>query len=376
MSRESLTIAIVGCGKFAEEHAKEVRKIFGTDIVAVCDRDELMAEQVAERYGIPHQYTSVDAMYEDLVPDVVHITTPPQSHLRIGRFGCEHGSHIYVEKPFTTNYSEALELIEAARASNRRLTVGHVYHFDPAAQEMRRLIADGILGAPVHIEATMGYDLAGEYGKAFLGDQRHWIYDLPGGLFHNVISHLVERVLEFIPDQEPSVQVCSFLLNKKLRQKQAPILDELRVMLAGEDVTAYLTFSSNFRPLHPLLRVYGTKNSIDVDFNSRTVIVRRGRELPTAIGRVITGFGIARQYQTSAFRNLAAFLRSDFHYMAGMNYLLRSFYSSIRSNSAPPIPYVDILRTTKIMDLIFEELPGSKSELRGSVRKPSTESDC
>jgi predicted dehydrogenase len=78
MNTAPLSIAIVGCGKFAEEHVKAVRKIPGTKILAVCDREELMAQQLAERYGIPRQYTALTAMYEDITPDVVHITTPPQ----------------------------------------------------------------------------------------------------------------------------------------------------------------------------------------------------------------------------------------------------------------------------------------------------------
>jgi hypothetical protein len=58
----------------------------------------------------------------------------------------------------------------------------------------------------------MDYNLEREYGKAFLSDEKHWIYNLPGGLFQNVISHLVERVLEFAPDDatlSPGIQLPS-----------------------------------------------------------------------------------------------------------------------------------------------------------------------
>lgn len=356
MNSAPLDIAIVGCGKFAEEHVKEIRTIPAARIVAVCDREELMAQQLAERYGIPRQYTSLTAMYEDITPDVVHIITPPQTHLQIGRYACEQGSHIYVEKPFTVDYGEAVQLIEVADACGRKLTVGHIYHFDPPALQMRKLVENGILGEPVHIEAIMGYSLEGSFGKAFTNDRNHWIYDLPGKLFQNVISHLVYKVLEFMPDDIPSVQVYGALWNRSLREKQVDILDELRVILACREVTAYLTFSANMSPPYSFLRVYGTKNTIEVDFNSRHVIVRRGKQFPTAVGKLLTGFDLARQYNRCAWQNLMSFLRSDYHYMAGMNYLIRSFYASIQNDSTPPIPYSDILRTARIMDLIFEGL--------------------
>jgi predicted dehydrogenase len=248
-------------------------------------------------------------------------------------------------------------LIEVANAYDRKLTVGHIYHFDPPALQMRKLVENGILGEPVHIEAIMGYGLEGSFSKAFINNRNHWIYGLPGKLFQNVISHLVYKVLEFLPDETPSVQVYGTLRNKLLREKQVDILDELRVILACKGVTAYLSFSVNMRPSYPCLRVYGTKNMIEVDFNSRHVIVRRGKHLPTVVGRLLTGCDLARQYQRCAWHNLMSFLKSDYHYMAGMSHLIDSFYTSIRQDLAPPIPYSNILRTTKVMDLIFEGLP-------------------
>ena len=360
MNSAPLSIAIVGCGKFAEEHVKEIQKIPGTRILAVCDKEELMAQQLAERYGISRQYTSLTAMYEDITPDVVHVTTPPQTHLQIGRYACEKGSHIYVEKPFTTNYGEAVQLIEVATAHGRKVTVGHIYHFYPPALQMRKLVEEGILGEPVHIEAIMGYSLESSFAEAFMNSANHWIYDLPGKLFQNIISHLVYKVLEFMPDETPSVQVYGALRNESLREKHVDILDELRVILAGKDTTAYLTFSANLSPVYSLLRVYGTKNTVEVDFNSRNVIVRRGKQLPTAVGKLLTGFDLARQHQRCACQNLMSFLKSDYHFMAGMNYLISSFYTSIRNDSAPPIPYSDILRTARIMDLIFGRLSRNK----------------
>ena len=65
MSVQPLTVALVGCGQFADEHVKEVSKIERASLVAVCDTEELMAEQLAERYGIPRYYGSIEAMYAD-----------------------------------------------------------------------------------------------------------------------------------------------------------------------------------------------------------------------------------------------------------------------------------------------------------------------
>src|SRR5436309_9767793 len=96
-----LRVAIVGCGKIADDHASQIQRIKGCEIVGVCDREPLMARQLAERFPVRRCYRVVDELLHDARPDVVHITTPPQSHYDLARRCLESGSHVYVEKPFT-----------------------------------------------------------------------------------------------------------------------------------------------------------------------------------------------------------------------------------------------------------------------------------
>ena len=121
-------------------------RVKGSEIVGVCDHEELMARQLAERNGIKHYFTDSDALLSQCRPDVVHITTPPQSHYALAKQCLEAGSHIYVEKPFTLNYDEAKQLIDLATASGRKITAGHETQFMPVARDMRRLIKAGYLG--------------------------------------------------------------------------------------------------------------------------------------------------------------------------------------------------------------------------------------
>ena len=47
-----LKVAILGCGKIADAHASQIRRIAGCEIVGVCDREPLMAEQLRQRFPI------------------------------------------------------------------------------------------------------------------------------------------------------------------------------------------------------------------------------------------------------------------------------------------------------------------------------------
>ena len=78
-----MKVAIIGCGKIADEHAGALLKIPGCKIVGVCDTEELMAKQLAERNDIDNYFSDVQTMLDSVKPDAVHITTPPQSHFSL-----------------------------------------------------------------------------------------------------------------------------------------------------------------------------------------------------------------------------------------------------------------------------------------------------
>src|SRR5262252_7699047 len=106
-----LKVAIVGCGKIADAHAAAIRRIEGCEIVGVCDREPLMARQLYERFPVKRYFTNVPELLDETRPDVVHITTPPQSHFDIARLCLERHCHLYVEKPFTLDSEEARQLL-------------------------------------------------------------------------------------------------------------------------------------------------------------------------------------------------------------------------------------------------------------------------
>src|SRR5947209_19464509 len=96
-----LRVAIVGCGKVADQHVQAIDRIADCEIVGVCDREVLMARQLGERFGINKCFSDLEEMLRSVTPDVVHITTPPEGHLALARKCLEFGSHVYLEKPFT-----------------------------------------------------------------------------------------------------------------------------------------------------------------------------------------------------------------------------------------------------------------------------------
>jgi predicted dehydrogenase len=355
----SLRVAIVGCGKIADAHAAQIRRIAGCALVGVCDREELMARQLAERFGAERYFVDLDDLLRGAMPDVVHITTPPQSHLEIARQCLERGSHVYVEKPVTIDAREAEVLIEAAEEAGRRLTVGHDGQFSPAARRLRELVRQGYLGeSVVHMESYYGYDLSGDaYARAFLADRNHWVRRLPGRLLQNVISHGIARIAEFLHGDNPYVFARAFTSQPLADRGAKDVLDELRVTIVDEaNTTAYFTFSSRIRPVLNQFRVFGSRNGLVLDETQQTLVKVRGTAFKSYVERFVPPIIFAREYVENAGRNVRLFLRNGFHMEAGKKNLIESFYRSIVEKTPVPIPYSEILLTARVMDAIFEQL--------------------
>lgn len=357
MSTE-LKVALVGCGQIADGHVSEIQKLGNARVLAVCDLEPLMAEQLAVRHGVPHHYADYDTMLAEIRPDVVHICTPPGSHLALTRAAVDAGCHVYVEKPLALDYAQSVELVEYVERAGRKLTIGHNSQFDPPSLEMRRRLAEGVLGEPVHVDSWFGYNLGGPFGKVILGSPDHWVHRLPGKLFQNNINHMLNKITELVDDERPEVKAVAWRRDRdrQFGDVRDELLDELRVIIRGEKVSAYGTFTAAVQPVAHFSRIYGTRSILHLDFVSRTVTVERGATLPSAIGRLAAGFAQTAEYARSALDNARRFAASDYHFFAGMNELIRRFYDSILNGAPLPIPTRDILRIAWIMDEIFAQI--------------------
>ena len=364
-SENMLKVAIVGCGKIADAHANSIQRIGGCEIVGVCDREPLMAKQLYERFPVKGFYTDLMELIDKARPDVIHITTPAASHFDVARFCLEQGCHVYVEKPFTLYWEQAQRLVDLAEEKGVKLTVGHNDQFSHVARRMREVVRSGYLGgAPVHLESYYSYDLGDpSYARALFGDQHHWVRQLPGKLLQNVISHGIARIAEFLVGDTPQVIAHGFVSSLLRQIDESEIVDELRVIVTDEQgTTAYFTFSSQIRPSIHQLRIYGPKNGLILDQNHEILLKLSGSKFKSYADMFIPPVLFAKQHLGNLATNVRLFLGRDFHVDSGMKCLIESFYNSIRDGAPLPIPYREILLTSRIMEDIFDQIKRSQSE--------------
>ena len=361
----------MGCGKIADAHVEEIQKLQTASLVSVCDLEPIMAEQLAVRYGIPAQYSDFDRMLAEQRLDVLHITTPPQSHVALVRKSMDAGCHVYLEKPVALTYEQTCLITEIAERANLKLTVNYWPNFDPPGAILHSLAAAGALGDIIHVESYLGYDLTGAFGQAILADSNHWVHRLPGKLFHNNLDHILNKIVPFLPDLDTDVRAIAFRRRNLAGSPTDLMMDELRIMLRSGTVSAYASFSSHARPVGHFVRVYGTKKTVHADFNLRTVVFDGEQIFPSAIGRLMPPFQQGLRYIRQGARNIRAFGASRFHFFRGMTELISAFYHAIEKDAVPPIPYSEIRRTSFLMDEVIRQIqpddrPVSPQVLAGS----------
>ena len=359
-----LRIAIVGCGKVADQHVQAIRRLSDCAIVGLCDRELLMAKQLGERTGVTACFSDLQEILRTTSPNVVHITTPPQSHFSLAKQCLEFGSHVYLEKPFTITASETESLIDFAETCGLKITVGHNYLFTLEMLEMRRLIKAGFLGGrPVHLESYWSYDLGDKsYVAPMLGNRNHWVRQLPGQLFHNIISHGIAKLAEFLDSESMEIAATAHQ-SEQLRSLGAQeVMDELRVLIRDKSgTTAFFCFSTQIKGLNQL-RFYGPANSITADIITGSLVRNTSRSYKSYLTYFIPPLRNAKEHFRNAHCNIANFLRRRLYQDFGMKELMERFYDSIRTDMAPPIPYREILLTARMMDEIFAQIYPSKTQ--------------
>lgn len=136
-------LAIIGCGGIANgKHLPSLKKLKNVEIVAFCDIVEQRAIDAAAQYGAEDAkvYTDYTELLNDSSIEVVHVCTPNDSHANIAIAALEAGKHVMTEKPMAKTAHDAQRMVDAARRTGKKLTVGYNNRFRPDSQHLKNCV--------------------------------------------------------------------------------------------------------------------------------------------------------------------------------------------------------------------------------------------
>ncbi len=148
---------ILGPGNIAAKFATGVAALADQEVVAVGSRTQASADRFADRFSIRRRHTGYEALAADPEVDAIYVATPHNFHREHTILALRHGKHVLCEKPFAINAAEAQEMVDVAREAGIFLMEAMWSRFLPIIVEVRRLIADGAIGAVQMIQADFGF---------------------------------------------------------------------------------------------------------------------------------------------------------------------------------------------------------------------------
>src|SRR2546430_2970828 len=152
MRMEEVRFGVVGWGYWGPKIARNLDALAQGTVTMVADMDEYrLASLKINKPWIKTTTRAEEVFCSDV--DGVIIATPVRTHYRLAKEALLSGKHVLVEKPLTANIAEAEELVALAQEQGCVLMVGHTFEYNPAVNELRKLVQSGELGKIYCIEA-------------------------------------------------------------------------------------------------------------------------------------------------------------------------------------------------------------------------------
>lgn len=141
--------AIIGLGKMGMSHAAILGGLPEVEMAAMCDTDSLL-QNVFKKFTRIQCFTDYKKMIEEVKPDCVYVVTPTKLHYEMVMFAMEHGCHVFCEKPLALTVEEGESMVAKAKEKGLVNQVGYHNRYIGTFNEMKRLLAEGVIGRPFH----------------------------------------------------------------------------------------------------------------------------------------------------------------------------------------------------------------------------------
>lgn len=252
---EKLGWGVIGAGGIARKRTiPGILLAENAKLTAIMDVNETLLNEMEDEFNVKG-YATVKELLADPNVEAVYIASPVFAHLEQVKQAAAAGKHILLEKPMGRNTKECEEMIQICKKAGVKGGVAFMMRFHTYHQQIRELIAQGVLGDIVSARAQ----------------QVFWYPDLPncwrqqkalsgGGALMDVGVHNID-VIEYITGQRTK-RVTGFT-NTRTFSYDVDDCCQLLIQLENGAV-AYIDGAFNMQgtPGGMLLEVYGTKGSI------------------------------------------------------------------------------------------------------------------
>ena len=241
---------ILGSGRMARSFALALNYLEDAELYGIASRSAEKAGAFAAEFSVPKHFHGYESLAADPGIDAVYIATPHSLHKDNCLLCLAHGKAVLCEKPFTINAAEADTVINYARERRLFLMEAMWTRFIPAAAELKKLIADNVIGDIQYLFA------GGAFMPEFDPDFYLFRKELGGGALLDAGVYLVSLASWLLgcPDK---IQSAGKLNSRGIDDHDAILLE----YDSGAIASLYVSMRSKSRPD---ITVLGSKGKIYV----------------------------------------------------------------------------------------------------------------
>ena len=154
MSGTMVKFGVIGYGYWGPNVVRNLNLMDKAEVLVVCDKSPASRKRVQKAYPSLRVTSDAAEMMSSKDLDAIAVITPVWTHYELAKAALEHGKHVFVEKPFTSNTAQAEELINLAVKKNLKIMVDHTFLFTGAVKKIRQLLKEGTLGNLYYYDST------------------------------------------------------------------------------------------------------------------------------------------------------------------------------------------------------------------------------
>lgn len=253
----TVKVAVIGAGMMGRNHLKTYKNLQGVELVGVYDIFPEAREKAAEMFGIK-AFSSLEEVAANV--DAVSVVTTSVTHADVGEFFLNRGIHCMMEKPLATTEEGCKRLINAAAKNNVTLLVGHIEQFNPAVEQMHKILHD-----TTKIRSLTAQRMSAASGR---------ITDVDVSM--DLMIHDAEIILSLVQSPIKNIQAAAVTTPDHPEGK-----DYITALLTFENgVTANITASRITQARVRTLTVTTDTNYIDMDFINQSINVHSQGRMP------------------------------------------------------------------------------------------------
>ncbi len=254
---DKIRVAVIGAGMMGKNHIKTYKTLNNVELVGVYDIFPDAAKAAAETFGI-RAFSSMEEVAANV--DAVSVVTTSVTHADVGEFFLTRKIHCMMEKPLATTEEECNRLIKAAKDNNVTLLVGHIEQFNPAVEQMHRLLSD-----TSKIRSLTAQRMSAASGR---------ITDVDVAM--DLMIHDAEIILSLVQSPVKNINAVSVKTPDHASGK-----DYITALLEFENgVTANITASRITQARVRTMTVTTDTNYIDMDFINQSINVHTQGRMP------------------------------------------------------------------------------------------------